>query len=69
MISGQEGSDRRGCVDGTEEVFHTTGSQKVDIVDAVRSGAHSGDQSCQFRGGVRGTGCDLRGLDDHLLRK
>ena len=45
----QQRSDRRGCIHTLEEQFHAAGAHDVEVIDAVRAGAHAGDQGGQFR--------------------
>lgn len=63
----QQGSDRRGRVDLAEHRAHAAAAQHIDIVDAVRAGAHPRDQRRQLRAGVRRPGADPRLGDRHLL--
>jgi site-specific DNA recombinase len=62
----QQHTEGRGCVDAGEQVRHTARAQDVEVVDAVRAGAHPGDHAQQLRCRVRRAGLDPRRRDRHL---
>ncbi len=63
----QQGSDRRRGVHPIEECLHPTAAHHVDVIDAVRPGAHARDQRGQLRGRVGRPGLDPRLRDVDLV--
>jgi len=56
-----------GRVDIVEQDRYPCGAQHVQVVDAVRAGAHSGDHAQQLGDRVGRAGLDARCRDRHLL--
>jgi hypothetical protein len=62
----QQRAQRGGCVDIVEQDRHPSGAQHVQVIDAVRAGAHPGDHAQQLGRRVRRAGLDPRCRDRHL---
>jgi hypothetical protein len=63
----QQGPEGGGCVDPVEQDRHPAGAEHVQVVDAVRTGAHPSDHAQQLGSRVRRAGLDPRCRDRHLL--
>ena len=63
----QQRPEGGGRVHRVEQDRHPARAQHVQVVDAVRAGAHPGDHAQQLRGRVRRPGLDPRRRDRHLL--
>ena len=64
----QQRAQRGGRVDPVEQDWHPARAQHIQVVDAVRAGAHSPDHAQQLRYRVRRPGTDPRGCWLTLLR-
>jgi len=63
----QQRPQGRGRVHPVEQDGHPTRAQHIEVIDAVRAGAHSGDHAQQLGHRVRRPRPNPRRLDRHLL--